>query len=330
VDAFTFLSQPRTSAQPVYVLAGPERFLKQECLRRICQMVLGGQDRELAMTVYEGSQASLAEVRSDLAMVPIWSPRRLVLVRDADAFVSTHRAALEEDIRRPSPHGTLVLEVQSWRSDTRLARMLPPEAVLECAVPPYEAGQRRLLSWLEQRSQEEYGKRLAGDAARLLLDLVGPDLGILDRELAKLAAAVGDAQAIAAEDVDRLVASGRQREIWALFDLLAQGNRSQALRLLHQVLDQGEEPIALLAALSWQLRRLVQVYRLRHKGVLLPEAARRLGLRRPDQAERLLRQLGPRTDRLYDWLVEADRRLKSSHDLPPRTVLERLVVRLCA
>jgi len=40
-----------------------------------------------------------------------------------------------------------------------------------------------------------------------------------------------------------------------------------------------------------------------------------------------LRHLGRhRADRLYDWLIETDLGLKGSSQLPPRTLLERLVI----
>jgi hypothetical protein len=38
--------------------------------------------------------------------------------------------------------------------------------------------------------------------------------------------------------------------------------------------------------------------------------------------------LGPRALLLFDWLVEADLRMKSTGDLPSRTLLERLIVRV--
>ena len=45
--------------------------------------------------------------------------------------------------------------------------------------------------------------------------------------------------------------------------------------------------------------------------------------------EQQLRHLGRgRVNQLYDWLVETDLGLKGSSQLPPRTLLERLVVRL--
>ena len=80
-----------------------------------------------------------------------------------------------------------------------------------------------------------------------------------------------------------------------------------------------------------QLRRLTQAARLAGQGEALGEALERAGVppfgRR--NAEQQLRHLGRRRlDLMYDWLLETDLGLKGSSQLPPRTLLERLVVQL--
>jgi DNA polymerase-3 subunit delta len=46
-------------------------------------------------------------------------------------------------------------------------------------------------------------------------------------------------------------------------------------------------------------------------------------------AEQHLRHLGQRRlNQIYDWLVQADLGLKGGSTLPPRTLLERLVIQL--
>ena len=86
----------------------------------------------------------------------------------------------------------------------------------------------------------------------------------------------------------------------------------------------------MLGAFSMQLRRLAQAGRLTRQGLPFAAAADRVGI--PPFArqgsERQLRHLGPRTERLHDWLLEADQGMKGYSQLPPRTLLERLIVRL--
>jgi DNA polymerase-3 subunit delta len=80
-----------------------------------------------------------------------------------------------------------------------------------------------------------------------------------------------------------------------------------------------------------QLRRLAQAARLSSRGQPLGAALQQVGV--PPFAvkgcEQQLRHLGrDRANQLFDWLLDTDLGLKGGSQLPPRTVLERLVIRL--
>src|SRR5262249_31154247 len=153
------------------------------------------------------------------------------------------------------------------------------------------------------------------------------------QEMAKLAVYVGAAPKIDARDVDQLVGRSRAEKTWEIFKLIGAGKTAEALTFLDRLLDQGEEPIALLGAFSKRLRQLAQTTRLCAQGVPMQDALTQVGV--PDyrtarqEAEQQLRHLGRRRlDHLYDWLLETDQGLKGGSQLSPRILLERLVVRL--
>jgi DNA polymerase-3 subunit delta len=156
-------------------------------------------------------------------------------------------------------------------------------------------------------------------------------MGQLDQELAKLAAYVGEAKKIDADDVDRLVGNSRAENTWKVFDAIGSGRPGEALALLDRLIVQGEDPMRILGAFSMQLRRLAQAGRLAQQGLSLPAALDRAGVPPFAQkgCEQQLRHLGRRrANRLFDWLLEVDLGMKGSSQLPPRTLLERLIVQL--
>jgi DNA polymerase-3 subunit delta len=149
--------------------------------------------------------------------------------------------------------------------------------------------------------------------------------------MAKLAIYAGSNSRIDTADVDQLVGQSRAENTWKIFDLIGSGQAAEALALLDRLLDQGEEPLRLLGAFSMQLRRLAQAARLHSQGESVPDALEHAGV--PPfgrkNAEQQVRHLGRRRlDFIYDWLLETDLGLKGSSQLPPRVLLERLVVRL--
>jgi DNA polymerase III subunit delta len=325
MDALTLLERKTPPApQPVYALTGDEHFLKRLVQTKLEEWLLGTGAGEFGRTVCTGDAAEWAAVHDELTTLPFASPRRLVVVQDADPFVTRYRDKLEKYLGHPSSTGTLLLVVKSWVRTTRLAKALPEAATIECNAP------KQLAAWCSKWASNRYGKALNSAAANVLVELAGSDMGVLDQEIAKLSAYVGNAPQIQAKDVDQLVGHSRLLTAWQMLDAAAEGNSAKALTTLHHLFEQGEEPIAILGAISWQLRRLAQVARLCQQGSSLQAAMSKAGLPpfKTEKVQQQLRLLGPRSLQLYDWLLEADLALKSTASLPPRAVIERLLVKL--
>jgi DNA polymerase-3 subunit delta len=328
MDSQVFLdSAERLPVQALYVLHGDEDFLKRQVLRALRKIVIGTKDEAFGISTHSGEKADFAEVHDELETIPFLSPRRLVVVENADPFVTRFRGLLEKYVAQPTAKGVLVLDVKSWPSNTRLAKLVSADATIGCkALTTY-----RLPDWCRRWAAERYSKQISSPAARLLVDLVGEEMGQLDQELAKLAIYAGPAANIEVTDVDTLVGHSREQNTWKIFDAIGTGNTAEALAILGRLVDQGQEPLRVLGAFSMQLRRLAQAYRLTQQGVPLSEALDRVGVLpfAKRGCEQQLRHLGRRrANYLYDWLLETDSGMKGGSALPERTLLEQLVVRL--
>jgi DNA polymerase-3 subunit delta len=328
MDSLSFLGlASRTDPCSVYALTGDESFLKRQVLDALRTLVLGPEGGDLGLTTVSGDAAIWASIHDELETLPFLSPRRLVVVDGADPFVTRERSRLEKYVAAPSRTGVLVLEVQSWPANTRLAKLLPDEATLDCKALPVG----RLPQWCRSWCSARYGKDVAPAAAQLLVDLVGAQMGQLDQELTKLALYAGAAPRVEVADVDTLVGNSRAEKTWKIFDLIGAGQQSEALTLLDRFFEQGEDPFRLLGAFSHHLRGLARASRLVARGIPLTVALAQAGI--PPfavrGAEAQMRHLGRgRLDSLFDWLLQIDLGLKGSSQLPARTLLERLVVRL--
>jgi DNA polymerase-3 subunit delta len=183
------------------------------------------------------------------------------------------------------------------------------------------------LRWAD----EQEGVKLDPDAARLLVELVGPEIGLLTSEVAKLATYVGDRRAIGRDDVARLVGAGRVETIWRVLDAATTGRPAEALDLLDRLLTSGEHPVGLLAAIAASLRKIHHAGQLRKAKRDLRDACSMAGIL-PFAVELTRRQhahLGPaRVDQLPRLLLQADLDLKGDSALVPRVVLERLLLAL--
>jgi len=204
MDSLTFLKgAAKAKPRPIYVLHGDEHFLKRRVLAVLRTLVLGTEDDGFGLSSRDGDKANWTEIHDELETLPFLSSRRLVVIDRAEPFVTRERPRLEKYFAEPSKTGVLVLDVQSWSATTKLAKLLPETATIVCKAPAAQ----KLPEWCVEWCQSQHGKPITLAGARLLVDLVGSDMGLLDQEMAKLAAYVGDRVRIDSPDVDQLVAN---------------------------------------------------------------------------------------------------------------------------
>lgn len=352
VHAFDYLAAAADSPAPVCVAFGDELFLKRLVLRRLRTAVLGGEQDEVPFAQFEGKSVEWRDVMDELSTVSLFGGGRprLVVVEQADEFVSKQRERLENYVAQPRTSGVLVLDVNTWPSNTRLYKAVAAKGLaIECRPPEKSAGSKkvvdegRMTKWLSQWSTSQHDAQLGAEAAKQLLELVGSEFGLLDQELAKLALFAGRGGKITPEMVHDVVGGWRAKTTWDLIDAAVDGNTGEALRQLDRLLQAGEHPQALFGQISWSLRRFAAATRLFERAEREGQRPRNLrdvmlqawfskwpaGVL--EKAERQLRQLGrARAGQFYRWLLDADLALKGTHsaDQRARFVLEQLFVRM--
>ena len=165
---------------------GDERFLRRLAVNELRQQVLGQADAEFSLTRFDGETAQMRDVMDELSTVALFGGgRRLVVIDDADDFVSEHRAELEDYVATPKASGVLVLEISAWPKTTRLYKALDSERAADRLQGPgcTRAGRNGLTSWSRSGTERSSNPR----RRKCCVEIVGPELGLLDQELAKLA-----------------------------------------------------------------------------------------------------------------------------------------------
>jgi len=315
---------PDTQIQPVYVLYGDDAYLRDEHRKQIVDLVVGDADPHLCLTTFDGSPEPV-EVFDELRTMPFLAPRRLVIVREADDFVSAHRAAIEKFLQNPPSAGVLMLTVTRWPSNTRLAKLVAKIGqAIDCSVP--EKG--NLGRWLA-RSADRRGKQIAPDAAKLMGEWIGRDLAALDAEIEKLSLYVGDRPAITLEDVCTLVTASAGPAAFELTNAITAGDAAAALKALAGMLQVRGDEFKTLGMLGWHLRRAVAAKEQLDAGRPQREAVPRMPSSQRNAFLTMLRRRPlPAFRRDFRRLIRADLAMKSGAD--PAAALQELVVGLCS
>lgn len=247
---------------------------------------------------------------------------RFVLVRDAHSLETEAQDAIEAWAKDPADGIALAL-VASGTTAQKLAKRFPGSAVLRAeSVPPWKAAE-----WAVKRAKEK-GRRLSGPAAAALVESVGSDL----RDLAAAIDRLVETTQAATIELDQVQErfTGVESKVYQFVDSVFDRDLPLARKRLHGLLDQGENPIGLLAALARQLRVIAFVAG--SDGRQPAAIAKDLGLKGEGAVKRAMRQargFSPaRIAKAYRVMADADLAMKSEEDDP--LVLELVVDEIAA
>lgn len=309
----------------VVALAGGQQHLKLQAIAWLKTAVLD--DDETGLTRFVGKDVDLKIVWDELRTVSMWGDRRLVIVDDADDFVTKHRAGLEKYAAAPAKKAVLVLDVKTWPKTTRLAKQVAQTGLdIECT----ELKGAALSKWLQDTARDVHEADLQRDAAALLIELIGDELGLLDQELSKLGSFVGQKGTITAEIVRQMVGGWRTETTWAMADAVRDGDLASALKDLNDLLFHGEAPQKLIGGIHFVFRKLAYGTDLARKQQL-EGALREAGVfpQAIGPATSYLRRLGrANAEQLIQKLLQADLNMKGGSRLPERLQLEQLLISL--
>jgi len=330
MDALAFLqsiaeSQPR----PIYVLSGDENFLRNRCREAIIALLLPNADPSFSITSFAPTHPDFSTIRNELDTLTFFSPIRIVVVEQAEKFITDHRDALEKYAQAPSTTGVLILEPSTFPETTKLAKALPAASKIVCKSPKEEL----LPEWCSSWAKSAFQKKLSKPTAGFLVQRVGPSMGLLAQEIEKVAVAIGSQTEITEADIERLVGRSREASVFDIMDAVGMGQPAKAFAVLHRLFDEGEDALAILGGLTWQLRKLASVGRALKLGHSIGAAMDAAGVSRwpvaRESLERQAKHLGlRRLNQLTDWLVEVNLGLKGGSQLTPRMQMELLLTKL--
>lgn len=344
VSALKLLMSPADfRPQGAVVLTGGDPFLKHEARKALIDTFLGP-DCDFGADILEGKTVELRDVLDSLRERSLFGGEgRLVVIEEADSFVKNFREQLEDIVEKCTSGSVLLLEVNTWPGNTRLAKAIALKGLtISCSVPEkgaeLTAFTKMLKDWLVHIAKRDHQIELKRPAADLLVELLPFEPGILFQELARLAM-LTEAKSIDADLVREQVGGWRARKTWDMIDAAADGKGAEALAQLDRLLAAGEEPHALLPQMASTLRRFAAAARIYEQAersrrtTSLRSALEQSGMPpfKLSTAEGQLKQIGrPRAMLLYRWLLAADLELKGYNSTKDRArrVLETLIVRL--
>ncbi len=271
--------QAEVSAQkiaPVYLLTGEDTYRKQELINQI-RNVLAPDDFN-----FYTSSADKADVGEVLAMAntaPVFSSARMIVLSGIEKLRKDPKAALLKYVSDPLSTTTLVLTHNDAKK-MKTERALTDACAANGRVADYaELKQAELTLWVQNKLAAR-GLQTDFDAVDLLCQSVGAELAALENEIEKLYlyTLAREPKKITKEDVLACIGFSKEENPFELANAILACNKTKAVKLVDKLLDDGEEPVAVLSKMTYPILKMARIKRMSEGGVPSGEILHAAGL----------------------------------------------------
>lgn len=318
----------------LYIFYGEERYLLQAMVRQLKELLIPGGFEEFNYHRLTGKGLTVQELAETAEAMPMMAEHTLITVTDMDIFKldESQRTALIDLLGDFPPYCTLVFlyEQVPYKRDGKMKKLC---AALNEYVQEVEFVQQErsdLLKWLKRRFAAT-GHDIDQTAADHLLFTCGSLMRGLIPEVEKIAAYARH-ERITVEDIDAVAEPVLDARIFDMTNAVTARNYDRAAAILADLLRMQTEPIAILAALGKELRRLYTA-RLALDGGKDRVWLKELWSMSSDYPAKLLLQAAKNVD--HDWCRQAvkrsqtlDRRMKSQRNMDSEGELKLFLMEL--
>lgn len=302
----------------VLLLAGDDDLLLlREVERRL--EALASEEPELVVDRYDASELDrLPELRT----TSLFGGRTCVVLRGVEGVQGELKDELERYLEAPSPDADLVLVARGTGRIQKLAKLAKERGERVDVKRPPDWDDR---GW--DRVVGEEFRRLARKADATAIAAIrlhaGTEPAAIASQVGSVCATHPDVPVVLAEHVDSVVVGHGRASGFVVADAIAGRDPRAALVAVRGALTAGDAPLAVVGAISYRVRQLLQV----RSGASPKQVGMRPG-RGYDQLRAHARAFAPgELAWVHDRLAALDLQLKGS-DLPDATVLELGVLEL--
>jgi DNA polymerase-3 subunit delta len=308
---------------PVLVFTGDQSFLIDKAVADLREKLLGPSG-DVNYIAFSGENSSGKEIADTASNYPMFSKKKLVVVKNADKLSAKELKALESYVESPSPSACLVL-IFSEGKKPKLG------GGKNAASFDFSLEKGNVVSEVREEARK-LGYDITRAGADALIGLVGEDLREIHNELVKISIYKGDKKTIGPDDVEALTKKTKFADVYQLINAISRRDKRTAHRVLGELEAAGEEPLSILGLISWRFRLIWRAKELQDRRLGQSGMLKELKIS-PGQLYYLSEDLKKFTygdiERIMGALAECDKKLKLSY-VPRSFILTKLVIELCA
>ncbi len=260
--------------KPIYYLFGEDGYSLSNTLKEIEETIKPQISSEFDREVFYGDNSDMTKVLDLASAFPFGTGKKFIVLKETEKV--TDKKSLKNYAASPADFTTIVF----IHNGTITNLNTEPFKTLAAEDFLFEAKELKgkfLLNWLVKHVST-LGKNISGEDAQVMIDMVGEDRQLIEAQLEKIFISLKDRKDITTESILSLSSFYKQFTIFDLQNELGRKDKSKALEIGFNLVDNGAEMPFIVAMLTRYYTAVARIGELISKNASEPEIAKTAGV----------------------------------------------------
>lgn len=239
----------------LYLLWGPEDYLREQYLATLKELCLPEGDDSFSYKRLDGPELDLDEFSQAVDAMPFLTERSFVELRDVDINHLPDGEKYAKIVADIPDYCTVVFVLDARYEPDGRGKLVKAIRSKGTELKFTQQSQNMLENWVMRRFAAS-GKRIEREAIQRLIFISGALMNRLIPEIEKIAAYT-ESELVTTAEVEAVASPIPEAVVFEMADYISKKEFNSAFRVLAELLsDKNNEPIAILALLGGQMRKL--------------------------------------------------------------------------
>ncbi|MEF9990752.1 MAG: DNA polymerase III subunit delta [Romboutsia sp.] len=310
--------------EKMYLIHGRELYLIENAIK-VFKENLDTVMIDFNLDIIDGKETTLDQVISSIETLPFMDDKKIVIIKDFELlkgkkknFTDVDEKYLIEHLDN-IPHTTILIFAVYGEIDKRksLVKKIDKNGiVLNCD----KLSDMDLFRWVKKQF-EGNGVLIDNPQIMYFIDQEGyrdksseKTLSDLKNEINKISSFVGNGNVITNKVIDKLSQKKVENDIFKLIDCIGEKKSSVAMKILNDMIYEGESVLGIFAMIAKQFKVVMQVRQLQGEGYSSKAMSEKLRIH-PFVAGKALKQTNNFTDEtiidMLNYILESDYKIKN-------------------
>ncbi|MCR8746551.1 DNA polymerase III subunit delta [Romboutsia lituseburensis] len=310
--------------EKAYLFYGREYYLIENAIK-VFKESLSESMIDFNLDMIDGKETMLDQLISSIETLPFMDDRKIVIVKDFELLKGKKKNFTDSDEKyliehlNNIPDSTVLVFVVYGDVDKRKALVKKIDKngiVFNCD----KLSDMDLFKWVKKKF-EVNSAVIDNPQIMYFIEQEGyrdksseKTLSDLENEINKISSFIGKGNKVSNEVIDKLSQKKVENDIFKLIDYIGEKNSSNAMRILNDMIYEGESVLGIFAMIARQFKVVVQVRQLQIEGYTSKVIAEKLKIH-PFVAGKALKQANNFSDEviidMLNYILESDYKIKN-------------------